>query len=148
MAKPFVSPRTAARQKAMQALYQWQYTRQTIAFIEQQFLDEEVMKGVQIAYFKELLHEISAQAGELDEELAPLLDRPIQQLNPVEHAILWIGLYELIRCPDVPWRVIINEAVEIAKIFGAQNSHKYINGVLDKAARRCRAVEISSLEKR
>lgn len=128
------NPRTLARQRALQALYQWRIGSQSLTLIEQQFFEEEDMQGVDIPYFQQLLHEIPKQAKLLDDKLTPLLDRPLQRLDPVEHATLHIGLYELQACLEVPWKVVINEAVELAKRFGAEQSHKYINGILDKAA--------------
>ncbi len=131
-----ISPqaRTAARQRLVQALYQWAMTGEDVQVIETQFMTEENMQRVDIQYFHTLLHEIPAQISALDEALSPLLDRPLTQLNPVEHAILRLGCYELKHCPDIPWRVIINEAVNLAKKFGAGNGHRYVNGVLDKLA--------------
>jgi len=132
MAKFSRGRRTETRRTVLQALYQWQITKQDpkdIAFPEEwEFppLDED--------YFRELLREIPRCVEQLDARLTPALDRPISQINPVERAILWIGVYELTSRPDVPWRVTVNEAVELAKIFGAEQSHKYINGVLDKIA--------------
>ncbi len=130
-------PRTLARQRALQALYQWRIGAQSLTLIEEQFFQEEDMQdmqGVDVPYFQQLLHKIPQQAKVLDEQLQPLLDRPLQQLDPIEHAILHIGLYELLFALNVPWKVVINEAVELAKMFGAEQSHKYINGILDKAA--------------
>jgi len=128
------NPRTLARQRALQALYQWRLGSQSLVLIEEQFFAEEDMQGVDLPYFQQLLHQIPKQAKELDEKLEPLLDRPLRRLDPVEHAALHIGLYELQACLEVPWKVVINEAVELAKRFGAEQSHKYINGILDKAA--------------
>ena len=126
----------------MQALYQWQLTGQSAADIEAQFFREENMRTTDIEFFQELLHAIPDKLQTLDAQLVPLLDRPIDKVDPVERAILRIGTFELNFRPDIPWRVIINEAVELAKGFGAEQSHKYINGVLDKIARRTRAAEI------
>lgn len=128
----------------MQALYQWQLTGQSAADIEAQFFREENMRTTDIGFFQELLHAIPDKLQTLDAQLVPLLDRPIDRVDPVERAILRIGTFELNFRPDIPWRVIINEAVELAKGFGAEQSHKYINGVLDKIARRTRAAEIEA----
>jgi N utilization substance protein B len=133
--KNFPYARTAARERVLQALYQWQLTSQSIQMIESQFLTEHNMKKVDIAYFQLLLQGIPQQINQLDTAIIPFLDRNINQIDPVELAILRIGCYELIHCPDVPFRVVINEAVELAKKFGADKSHKYINGVLDKLTR-------------
>lgn len=132
-----VSPqaRTFARQRALQALYQWSLTGQDIQTIEQQFMAEQPMDRVDVAYFLQLLHGIPACIETLDRTIEPLLDRTIAQLDPVEHTILWIGCYELSHHKEVPWRVVINEGVELAKKFGATESYKYINGVLDKLSK-------------
>jgi len=128
--------RHAARQHIVQALYQWQMTAQNVGEIEFQFLTEKdmEMEKADIPYFKRLLHGILEKIGSLDKSIVPFLDRDFEQLDPIERAILWLGCYELHFCQDVPWRVVINESVELAKIFGATESHKYINGILDKLA--------------
>ncbi|MCP4702930.1 MAG: transcription antitermination factor NusB [Gammaproteobacteria bacterium] len=128
--------RSAARQRVLQALYQWRLAGQHLMLIEEQFIYEHDMEKVDIAYFRRLLHDIPKHADILDKTLAPLLDRAIEQLDPTEHVILHIGLYELTYCPDIPWRVAINESVELAKTFGAEQSHKYVNSVLDNLARK------------
>lgn len=134
--------RSLARRSAVQAIYQWQVAGQDVSQIEAQFIAEQDMKKVDVAYFHELLHEVPAHLAELDDQFAAFLDRPIPELDPVERAILRIGAYELKCRPDIPYRVIINEAVELAKTFGADQSHKYVNGILDKVARKLRAVEM------
>ncbi len=128
--------RTAARQRVLQALYQWHLTGQDIQTIEAQFLEEPGMRKTDLSYFKKLLHHIPQQVNKLDTALTPFLDRTLNQLDPVELAILRIGCYELKFCLDIPFKVVINEAVELAKKFGAEQSHKYINGILDKLAHR------------
>ena len=139
--------RSLARERAMQALYQWQMTGQDLADIEQQFLSEQDMKSVDKAYFKELLHGVPKYLDEFDVLSKDLLSRPIEQVDPVERAILRIGLYELQQRLDIPYRVVINEAVELAKSFGAEAGHKFVNGTLDKAAGRLRAVEVKAAGK-
>jgi N utilization substance protein B len=134
--------RTLARQSALQALYQWQMTGQTPAEIERQFLDDPEAGDFERSLFHELLHGVPAHLGELDASLGPLLDRPVEQVDPVERAILRLGAYELLRSPELPYRVVINEAVDLAKRFGAEQGHRYVNGVLDKLARRARAAEM------
>jgi transcription antitermination protein NusB len=126
--------RSAARQRTLQALYQWQFTGQATQVIETQFLEEQEMSKVDIPYFQKLLHNIPKYVNQLDAAFTPFLDRHIAQLDPIELAILRIGCYELTYCQDVPFKVVINEAVELAKRFGAEQSHKYINGILDKLA--------------
>ena len=146
-------PRSLARQRALQALYQWDITGQSLSDIEAQFMaldeagredDEPGMKGVESGYFSELLHRIPAMLNDLDGHLLLLLDRPIAQLDPVERVILRIGAYELKQRIDIPYRVVINEAVELAKLFGAEQGHKYINGILDKLAQSLREVEVKA----
>lgn len=142
--KGFARRRSRARRHAMQALYQWQLTGHDLGTVEAQFLAEEDLSKADLGYFRELLHRIPAQLDAINAALAPLLDRPLEQVDPVEKAILWIGGYELSSRPDVPYRVVINEAVELAKKYGAEQGHRFVNGVLDKAARRLRAEEIGT----
>jgi len=135
------NPRSLARSRALQALYQWQMTGQSVSDIEAQFLTEQEMDGVDREYFSTLLHEVPANVHALDAHLKPHLDRSIDSVDPVERALLRLGVCELAMHPEVPYRVVINEAVELAKTFGAEAGHKYINGVLDKAARTLRPAE-------
>ena len=130
--------RTRARRTALQALYQWQLTSQEPDDIARQFLDERPLEKVDIGYFGELVRGIPSHLQALDALLDPALDRPLDRVDPVERAILRIGAYELAFRPDIPWRVAVNEAVEIAKAFGADQSYKYVNGILDKVARTAR----------
>lgn len=128
--------RTRARHRILQALYQWELTQHDLHDIENQFHEDQDMRRVDIKYFKELLHGIPENKEIIDAKIEPLLDRPINQLDPVEICILRIATYELIKRIDVPYRVLVNEAVELAKAFGADESHKYINGVIDRLADR------------
>jgi transcription antitermination protein NusB len=128
----------------MQALYQWQLTAQEAAEIETQIVGDEESRGVDGEYFGELLHQCIARHAELDALIAPYIDRPIEQLDPVEHAILLLGTYELKDRLDIPYRVVINECVELSKRFGATDGHRYVNAVLDKAAKVLRIVEQQS----
>lgn len=139
--------RSRARSKAVQALYQWQMTGQSIGEVETQFLSEEDMAGVDINYFSTLLGEVAENSDRLDNDLAPLLDRPIDQVDPVERAILRLGACEMAFHIEIPFRVVINESVEIAKTFGAEQGHKYVNSILDKLARKLRAAEVGSARK-
>ncbi|KAB7622813.1 transcription antitermination factor NusB [Alkalilimnicola sp. S0819] len=127
--------RSAARRRALQALYQWQMAGQNLADIEAQFFAEMNMEEVDQGLFRALLHGVPTQVDTLDARIAPLLDRPVAQLDPVERAVLRLGLFELQEHLDVPYKVIITEAVELTKAFGGTDSHKYVNGVLDKLAR-------------
>jgi N utilization substance protein B len=137
-------PRSKARRAAVQALYQWQLGKQDVRDIEQQFLTEQDMVKLEIPYFQELLHGIPRHLDELDGYISPVLDRPLDKVDPVERAILRIGAYELQFRLDVPYRVIINEAVEMAKVFGGEEGHKYVNGILDKVAKKLRKAERDS----
>ncbi|MBT8421226.1 MAG: transcription antitermination factor NusB [Gammaproteobacteria bacterium] len=125
--------RTRARRAALQALYEWEITGQDIVAVT--FLAQWDLPALDEDYFQELVREIPRCVGRLDEQLTPVVDRPLRQIDPVERAILWIGAYELVFRSDVPWRVVVNESVELAKSFGADQSHKYVNGILDKVAR-------------
>lgn len=136
--------RSLARQRALQALYQWQMTGQDLADIDKQFMEEQDMQKVEKKYFHELLHQIPMCLSELDALSGEVLDRGIEQVDPVERAILRIGIYELKHRIDIPYRVVINEAVELAKIFGAEQGHKYINSILDKVAQKVRTIEIKA----
>ena len=136
--------RTNARRTAVQALYQWQMTGQNLNEIERQFVEDDRFKDVHRSYFNELFHGVPQQLDAIDQALSEFVDRPVQKIDPVERAILRIGVYELLNRPDVPYRVIINESINLAKCFGAEESHKYINGILDKVAQQKRAVEIQA----
>lgn len=135
--------RSNARRCAMQALYQWQMTRQDVEEIVDQYRTEHDMTKVDIPYFEELLRQVVARVEELDGHIAPVLDRPVREVDPIEMAILRLSTYELIGHLDVPYRVVINEAVELAKTFGAANGHKYVNGILDKLATTLRSREVA-----
>lgn len=126
--------RSRARRAALQALYQWQLSGQSPNEVEAQFVAEQPLKHVDLDYFQVLLRNIPVHWNELDKALLPSLDRPVSQLDPIEKAILRIGVFELVHRPEIPWRVVINEAVELAKSFGAEQSHKFVNGILDKVA--------------
>lgn len=133
--------RSIARKLAMQALYQWQLTQQPAPEIKEQYLEGEESAGVDEEHFSELLTQCIAQQAQITGALTPFIDRPLEQLDPVESAILMIGMYELRERLDIPYRVVINEAVDLCKRFGATDAHKYINAVLDRAARDLRAAE-------
>lgn len=134
--------RSKARRCALQAIYQWQVGGQAIGEVESQFLAEQDLAQADIAYFSELVQCVPAHKAELDAHMAPFLDRPVAELDPVEMAILRIGICELAYHPEIPFRVVINEAVELAKVFGAEQSHRYVNGVMDKIARDLRRDEL------
>lgn len=135
--------RSKARAAALQGLYQWRLTGQAIATIDVEFIVHD-MKGIDQAYFQELLQGVPRHQLELDEYLGPFLDRPIDEVDPVECTILRIGAFELLFRPDVPYRVVLNEAIELAKRFGAEHGHRYVNGILDKVARKARVIEFQA----
>ena len=134
--------RSNARRSAVQAIYQWQLTGQEVGQIDEQYVADHDVSKIDQAYFHELLREIPLHIHELEDHIIPVLDRKIEELDPVERAVLRIGTYELEFRLDVPYRVVINEAVELAKTFGAEDGHKYVNSILDKIAQRLRASEI------
>lgn len=139
--------RTRARECAVQAIYQWQLTDNDLVEIEKHFLEDHDLKGVDVAYFRELLHGIPSHLHELDDHISPFLDRSMGSIDPVERAILRVGTYELEFCLETPYRVVINEGVELGKTFGGEDGHKYINGILDKVAQKLRAVEVKAAAK-
>lgn len=126
--------RHGARRMLLQALYQWQISGHDLAELRNQFESQDAFAGIDGDYFNEQLLLIVEGASRLDASIAESADRPVEQLDPVEHAVLWIGLADLGDRPDVPAKVAINEAVELAKEFGASDSHRYINAILDAAA--------------
>jgi len=125
----------------MQALYQWQLNGQPVAEITAQYLEGDDSAGVDSEYFTELLKGCIGDRDQINLAIAPFIDRPLEQLDPVETAILMIGIFELRSRIDVPYRVVINEAVDLCKRFGATDAHKYINAVLDRASREYRSAE-------
>ncbi|WP_419534684.1 transcription antitermination factor NusB [Endozoicomonas sp.] len=142
------SARRRARQLALQALYQWQIAKSPLNQIEAQFRTDNDFSKVDDGYFSAIIHGVPNQANQLDEAMAAVLDRPLSQLDPVELSALRIGCFELINRKDVPYRVVINEAIELVKRFGAQDSHRYINGILDKLAPRLRSEEVQAYRKK
>ncbi|MGM0525145.1 MAG: transcription antitermination factor NusB [Pseudomonadota bacterium] len=132
--------RRKARKLAVQAVYSWQLTQNTFTDIEAQYLTDNDTSKVDVDYFLELLRGVGSYYKSLDEAIAPFLDRPIKELDPVELAVLRIAAFELKERLDVPYKVAINEAIELAKSFGADDSHRFVNGVLDKAVDTLRPV--------
>ena len=130
-----------ARRCAVQALYQWQVNGGNVEEIYQQFLVERNMKDVNVDMFKELLQGVTQELSSLDELIKPHIDREIEEVDPVERAVLRLGCYELKNKLDTPYRVVINEALESVKLFGAEQGHRFINGVLDKVAQSTRELE-------
>jgi N utilization substance protein B len=138
------SGRTRAREFALQALYQHLVGRNSPEDIDLFTRDLAGFHKADSVHYDALLHGCIEQAGALDLLITPLLDRPLVELSPIEHGILWIGTYEFQYCLDVPWRVVLNECIELAKAFGGTDGHKYVNGVLHGLAGQLRAVEVTA----
>lgn len=138
------SGRTRAREFALQALYQHLVGRNEASDIDLFTRDLSGFHKCDSAHYDALLHGCIAQAAELDTALTPLLDRPMAELSPIEHGVLWIGAYELKHCLDVPLRVVINECIELAKSFGGTDGHKYVNGVLHQLGQQWRTLEAAA----
>jgi N utilization substance protein B len=138
------SPRRRARELALQGLYEWLVGKSDPGAIEAHMREQDDYAKCDQAHFGTLLHGCIEEAAALDAVLVRHVDRRTTQLSPIEHGILMIGVYELTHCLDIPYRVAINEAVELAKSFGGTDGHRYVNGVLDKAAGDLRAVEVAA----
>lgn len=139
--KGHYEPRRRARRRALQAIYQWQMTGQEPAEILRQFMEIQDMKGVDVEHFERLLLGVGGKGEALDEALRPFLDRPVDQLEVMERVVLRIGAFELLHCPEQPYRVVLDECVDLAHRFGSEQGHAYVNAVLDKAVREWRTVE-------
>jgi transcription antitermination protein NusB len=137
------SARSRARRRALQAVYAWQLSGSPMARVLEQFQHEQDMEIADLEYFEDLLRGLEAHLEQVDTALAPHLDRPLEQVDPIERGVLRLAVYELLHRLDVPYRVVINEAIEIAKRFGSEHGHTYINGVLDRGAQQWRAAEAS-----
>lgn len=131
--------RRKARRLAIQAVYSWQLSANSVSDIEAEFLTENDVSKVDVEYFQDLLRGVASQYQTLDQALAPFTDRPFADLDQIERAILRVSAYELKARLDVPYKVVMNEAIELAKAFGADDSHRFVNGVLDKAIDTLRA---------
>ena len=139
-----VSARRRSRELALQGLYEWLIGGADAGVIDAHAREREGFEQCDAAHFDLLLHGCIREHAALDARLAAHLDRGIEQLSPIEHAVLLIGSYELLHCLEIPYKVAINEAVELAKSFGGTDGHKYVNGVLDKAAAALRSVEVEA----
>ena len=140
---PAKSSRRRARELALQGIYQWRLTGGEVVQLEKQIREEKGMGRYDAEFFSVLLRGVLGQHTDLEKLVMPHLDRPLSELSPVEFAVLLLGAFELFNLPEIPYRVIINEAVELAKTFGGTDGHKFVNGVLDKLALQVRAVELA-----
>jgi N utilization substance protein B len=136
--------RSRARRRALQAVYAWQMSGTNARDVIAQFAHEQAHEVADLEYFEDLVRGVDKHCDELDDALAPFLDRDIEQVDPIERAALRIAAYELRQRRDVPYRVVLNEAIETVKRFGAEHGHTYVNGVLDHAAAQWRPVEVQS----
>ena len=141
---PKKSPRRRSRELALQGLYQWQLTQKDPVMIATELSEHDEFGKADVPYFRTLLNGAIDRSAELEAQMAPLLDRSTNELSPIERGILLLGGYELMSELEVPYRVVINEAVELAKSYGGTDGHKYVNGVLDKLAARLRNIEVSA----
>lgn len=137
------SERHNARRYAVQAMYQWQVAGAPISEIERDFVTEHIEKKVDLAYFKELIHGIPEHKEAIDNAIKPFLHRSMSDIDPIELAVLRLATYELLKRPDVPYRVIINEALKLTKQFGSIEGYKFINGILDRIAKATRTLEVN-----
>jgi N utilization substance protein B len=135
-------PRKRARRRALQAIYQWQITHQDADEILRQFREIQDLSQVDVVYFEQILRCVIKERERLDEALEPFLDRPMDQVDVMERVVLLIGAWELLDCPEMPYRVVLDESVDLARRFGSEQGHSYVNAVLDKAARKWRADEV------
>ena len=141
---PARSARRRSREFALQGLYQWLVSGEDAAMVDAHIREQDDFAKCDVAHFDALLHGCILEAADLDAVLSRHVDRKTTELSPIEHGVLMIGAYELKHCLDVPYRVAINEAVELAKSFGGTDGHKYVNGVLDRAATDLRPQEVAA----
>ena len=142
--KSLAKARGKSRRLAMQAIYQWQMTGDSVAGIKQQFFEENNMSKLDSEFFSEVVSGVASSISELDPLLGKNMPRSVESVDPVERAILRLATYEFINRFDVPYRVVLNEAVSITKEFCAENSHTFVNAVLDKVAKEIRHVEVEA----
>ena len=140
--------RSRARRRALQAIYAWQVSGGDANAVVAQFAHEQAHEVADLEYFEDLVRGVLRHVAELDQALAGHLDRSVQEVDPIERAALRIAAYELLHRPDVPYRVVINEAIDTTKRFGSEHGHTYVNGVLDHAAAAWRAVEVQGARAR
>ena len=142
--KSLARARGKSRRLAMQAIYQWQMTGDNISDIKQQFFDENNMAKLDSAFFSEMVSGVASSISELDPLLEKYMSRKVESVDPVERSILRLATYEFINRFDVPYRVVLNEAVTITKEYCSENSHTFVNAVLDKVAKEIRHIEVQS----
>jgi N utilization substance protein B len=142
--KQEIKARRWARKMALQGLYQWLMSGNTLIEIEAQVRALNPENKMDPTYFSQLLYGVETQLSIIEAAFTEFLDRPIQSLNPIEHTILRISSYELLFVPEIPYRVILDESVSLARTFGSQEGHRYVNGVLNNLARKVRSVEIEA----
>ena len=138
------SPRSRAREFALQALYQVLVGKNELSDVDAFTRDLAGFSKADGVHFDALLQGCGAQALALDALVQPLLDRPLAEISPIEHAVMWIGAFEFQHCPDVPWRVVLNECIELAKEFGGTDGHKYVNAILNALASTLRPAEVAA----
>jgi N utilization substance protein B len=136
-----LAARSRARRRALQAVYAWQVSGNPMPRVVAQFEHEQEMEVADLDYFKDLVAGVERERAAIDQKMRAFLDREVEEVDPVERAVLRIAAFELLYRADVPYRVVINEAIEVAKRFGSENGHTYVNSVLDHAAAEWRAVE-------
>ena len=141
-------PRSRAREVALQGPYQHLVGRSDAASTEAFTRALQGFDKADAAHYDALLHGCIGMAGELDALITPLLDRPLAHISPIERACMWLGAYELLHCPEVPWRVVLNESIELAKDFGGTDGYKYVNGVLNRLAPTLRPQEVQATKQK
>ena len=137
-------PRHRAREFALQGIYQWLLNQEDTGVIDAHIRNAHGFEKADAEHFDILLHGVIKNVEFLRSSIAPFIDRSIEELSPIEHAVLMIGTWELVHSPEIPYRVVINEAVELAKLYGATDGHKFVNGVLDRIAAETRSTEIQA----
>lgn len=138
------SGRSLARSFALQAVYQWLLTGENRLNLEKQARDQESFQRADREFYSQLLAGVTFQHAQLSERLLPFIDRPLQELSPIEHSVLLLAAYELLELSETPYKVIINEAIELTKTFGGIDGHKFVNGVLDRLAAQARPHEVTA----
>lgn len=147
MTNSSISGKRRARKLALQSLYQWLMSGTELTEIEAQFAAINNMDRVDVDYYRRLLYGVPSHIDALEAALAPLLDRPVNSLNPIELSILRLCTFELFHCLEIPYRVILDESVSLAKAFGSQDGHRYVNGVLHNLAQTVRSIEINAIKR-